>query len=264
MLNLGSVEDVLGKTIEPPEPERVRLAIESLLMLGAMDQKQNLSPLGRVLAQIPIEAAIGKLCLFGAFFKCLDSALTLAAVLTSRDPFMAPEMMKKQADSVKNSWAPLSFRSDPLAIVAAYRHWDGLVERRDDRSAHMFIQDNFLNRTSLYSIKQLKTALLKSLEQTGIIAVSSGLAPTRFNRGNGFANQLNENGNSLPLLAALIAIASAPKFALQMGKQVQTAQDTVSEEQDDREPCTDDVGFAEDSNLYVVRQSPNSVASTSD
>lgn len=118
-----SVFDVLSSTIQPPEPARVMAALETLLHVGAIDRDEKLTSLGRVLLQLPVEAAIGKLCLLGSFFRCLDQTLTLAAILTNRDPFLSPPLMKQEADRIKNSWAPADFRSDPFAILQAYNAW---------------------------------------------------------------------------------------------------------------------------------------------
>jgi HrpA-like RNA helicase len=71
-LNLPmDVEDVLKEVIEPPEEQRVAAAIKSLEMVGALDSNQSITSLGRVLLQLPVDAAIGKVCLLGCFFRCL-------------------------------------------------------------------------------------------------------------------------------------------------------------------------------------------------
>ncbi|WVR06049.1 hypothetical protein IAU60_003077 [Kwoniella sp. DSM 27419] len=225
-LNLGEVEEVLAATIEPPEPNRIVAAMEVLRMLGAMDAEQNLTSLGRVLLQLPVEAAIGKLCLYGSVFRCLDSALTLAAVLTNRDPFLAPIALKAQADQIKDSWSPLAFRSDPLAIVAAYDTWSAMDDQGNYRSANAFCSDNFLSKPTMLQIKQVKGSLLQSLDQAGVVAVSAGGSVHRIGRQTTVPPALNEHGNSLPLLAALIAMASAPNFALRTSdKTCRTSQD---------------------------------------
>ncbi|WWC99866.1 hypothetical protein V866_006775 [Kwoniella sp. B9012] len=225
-LNLGEVEEVLAATIEPPEPSRIVAAMETLRMLGALDANQNLTSLGRVLLQLPVEAAIGKLCLYGSFFRCLDSALTLAAVLTNRDPFLAPIALKAEADRIKDSWCPPAFRSDPLAIVSAYNQWSAMDDRGEYRTANQFCSDNFLSKPTLLQIKQVKASLLQSLDQAGVIAVSAGGAIRRIGRRLTVPPELNEHGNSLPLLAALIAMANAPNFALRTSdKTCRTSQD---------------------------------------
>ena len=126
-----SVEDVLAATIQPPERVRVHAAMTSLTMVGAIDRDEKLTSLGRVLLQLPVEAAIGKLCLLGSFFRCLEQTLTLAAILTNRDPFLSPPLLKVEADRVKNTWTPTDFRSDPFAILSAFNVWWGMQSRND-------------------------------------------------------------------------------------------------------------------------------------
>lgn len=126
-----SVEDVLSATIQPPERARVHAAMTSLTMVGAIDRDEKLTSLGRVLLQLPVEAAIGKLCLLGSFFRCLEQTLTLAAILTNRDPFLSPPTMKVEADRIKNSWTPVDFRSDPFAVLSAFNAWWAMQSRGD-------------------------------------------------------------------------------------------------------------------------------------
>jgi small subunit ribosomal protein S24e len=71
-LNIGMVEDVLQQAIEPPAEERVEAALSMLRMLGALDSRQNVLPLGKILLQVPCDARLGKLLLFGTVFKCLS------------------------------------------------------------------------------------------------------------------------------------------------------------------------------------------------
>jgi HrpA-like RNA helicase len=219
----------LGETIEPPGTDRILAALDTLHMLGALDGNKNLTSLGRVLLQLPTDAAIGKLCLFGSFFRCLDSALTLAAVLTNRDPFLAPLAMKQEADAIKDMWSPVAFRSDPLAICSAFNTWSAMDDRGDYGAGNRFCSDNFLSKLTLLQIKQVKGSLLQSLDQAGVIAVSAGGNVGRIGRRTEVPMALRENDNSLPLLAALIAMASAPNFAIRTSeKTCRTAQDKVS------------------------------------
>ena len=228
-LNLGVVEEVMAAVIEPPEPSRIVAAMDSLRMLGALDADKNLTSLGRVLLQLPVDASIGKLCLYGSFFRCLDSALTLAAILSNRDPFLAPLDKKREADEIKDSWSPTAFRSDPLAIWSAYNEWVQIDDSGQYWKGNQFCGMNFLSKSTLLNIKQVKGSLLQNLEQAGVIAVSGGGGVRRIGRGMGVPKELNTNGVSLPLLAALLAMASAPNFALRTSeKTCRTSQDKVT------------------------------------
>ncbi|KAG0708857.1 P-loop containing nucleoside triphosphate hydrolase protein [Suillus ampliporus] len=215
------IEEVLAAAIEPPEPDRVAAAMKNLQMVGALDQGKNLTSLGKVLLQLPVEVQMGRLVLYGSFFRCLDQALTLAAILTNRDPFVSPMHLKAQAAFAKNKWSPSGFRSDPLTILNAYNAWYEMQRRGEYMSANRFCGDNFLSKPTLLLITKIRGHLMQSLYQAGVIDVSAGgtvaLTDSR-SRELTVPPDLNVNGKSLPLLAALIAIASQPKYAVRTGE----------------------------------------------
>ena len=226
-----SVEDVLSEAIEPPTAERVAATTKDLTMVGALDAQGNLSPLGKVLLQLPVEVQVGRLVVFGAFFKCLDSALTLAAFLTNRDPFMSPMHLKQEAAIAKNSWASSDFRSDALTALKAYNAWWEMQGRGDYSAANRFCSNNFLSKPTMLMIQKVKDQLLQSLHHAGVIDVSMGTADqTWMGRGRGMTvpPELDINRRSTPLLVALIAVASQPNFAVRTGeKAYRTSQDMV-------------------------------------
>ena len=226
-----SVEDVLCETIEPPAAERVAAAMKDLTMVGALDTQKNLTPLGKVLLQLPVEVQVGRLVLLGAFFKCLDNALTLAAILTNRDPFMAPMHLKQEASAVKNSWTSSDFRSDVLAVLKAYNEWWEMQRRGDYVGANRFCSNNFLSKPTLLMIPKVKTHLLESLYRAGVVDVSMGMAQQAWmgrRREVAVPPELDINRKSIPLLTALISVASQPNFAVRTGdKSYRTSQDKV-------------------------------------
>lgn len=223
------VEDVLAQAIEPPAPERIAAAMESLKMVGALDENKNLTSLGKVLLQIPIDVQMGRLVLFGSFFKCLDPALTLAAILTNRDPFVNPPLLKKEAKAARERWSPIDFRSDTLATLQAYNAWWDIQGRRDYSGANQFCSDNFLSKPSLMTIQRLKGHLLQAMYHAGVIRVSAGGVVSRAqSRDVEVPPELNVNAGSLPLLASLIAIGTQPNYAIRISeKMLRTSHDRV-------------------------------------
>jgi HrpA-like RNA helicase len=225
------VEEVLAAAIEAPSEERVQGAIAKLIMVGALDAAKQLTSLGRVLVQLPIDSPMGKMCLYGAFFRCLDPALTLAAVLTNRDPWMAPLPLKEEAGAKKNSWSLNHFRSDPLVTLRAYTHWDEKTRKGHFREATQFCQENFLGKITLGQIQQVKDDLFRSMDKAGIFDAILGenqkYRPAAMrSRYNMVTEELNKNSGSLPMLAALIAMASVPNFAVRTKERVyRTSQD---------------------------------------
>lgn len=215
-----AVEEVLAAAIEAPLPDRVAAAMKNLQMVGALDTDNNLTSLGRVLLQLPVDAQMGRLVLYGSFFRCLDQALTLAAILTNREPFVSPMHLKAEAAAKKNSWTPQEFKSDALATLQAYNAWWALQSRGEYIAANRFCVDNFLAKPTLLLIQKIKGHLLQALYHAGVINVSAGGLVDGPNQALGVPPELNTNGDSLPLLAALITVASQPKFAIRTGEKI--------------------------------------------
>lgn len=95
---LGGIEETLSEALDPPSARNVRRAIDALVDVKALTTTEDLTPLGRQLAGLPLDVFLGKLILLGSIFGCLDAALTIAAVLSSKSPFSAPIGARSQAD----------------------------------------------------------------------------------------------------------------------------------------------------------------------
>ena len=83
------LERVFSRLIEPPAMGSLDAAKQRLQDLGALTADEKLTPLGYHLACLPVDVRIGKLMLFGAIFRCLDPALTIAASLAFKSPFVS-------------------------------------------------------------------------------------------------------------------------------------------------------------------------------
>lgn len=61
--------------------------MKQAMFAGALDEEENLTPLGVYLAQLPVDARLGKLLVTSVFMCCLSDALTIAACLSYKTPF---------------------------------------------------------------------------------------------------------------------------------------------------------------------------------
>ena len=60
--------------------------------------------MGRLLSKLPTDVHLGKFLLTAALFRCLDPALTIAAALNAKSPFVSPFGLEDRADLAKNSF----------------------------------------------------------------------------------------------------------------------------------------------------------------
>lgn len=99
-----SIEDVLSRALDPPSPINVHRAVSSLVEVKALTSSEEITPLGRLLSKLPTDVHLGKFLLIACVFKCLDPALTIAATLNSKSPFLTPFGKEDEAHRRKLSF----------------------------------------------------------------------------------------------------------------------------------------------------------------
>ncbi|XP_048655991.1 ATP-dependent RNA helicase DHX29 isoform X2 [Marmota marmota marmota] len=170
--NLGSPEDFLSKALDPPQLQVISNAMNLLRKIGACELNEpKLTPLGQHLAALPVNVKIGKMLIFGAIFGCLNPVATLAAVMTEKSPFTTPIGRKDEADLAKSALAMAD--SDHLTIYNAYLGWKKARQEGGYRSEIMYCRRNFLNRTSLLTLEDVKQELIKLVKAAGFSSAST-------------------------------------------------------------------------------------------
>ncbi|KAJ9092668.1 hypothetical protein QFC21_006733 [Naganishia friedmannii] len=119
-----SIAGGLSKALDPPSPINVARAVSSLVEVKALTTAEEITPMGLLLSRLPVDVHLGtplhfsrnlnpytkaftlpgKFLLLAALFKCLDPALTIAATLNSKSPFVAPFGREQEADTIKQSF----------------------------------------------------------------------------------------------------------------------------------------------------------------
>ena len=87
--------------LDPPTSINVQRAISALVEVQALTSSEEITPMGRLLSKLPTDVHLGKFLLLAALFRCLDPALTIAATLNSKSPFLKPFGHEHEADMAK-------------------------------------------------------------------------------------------------------------------------------------------------------------------
>ncbi|PKA49264.1 putative pre-mRNA-splicing factor ATP-dependent RNA helicase [Apostasia shenzhenica] len=164
-IRLGDISEFLSRALQSPEALSVQNAIDYLKVIGALDEKEDLTILGRHLAMLPVEPKLGKMLIFGAIFSCLDAILTVVAGLSVRDPFLTPFDKKDLADSAKSQFSCRDY-SDHLTLIRAYEGWKD-AER--NHSGYEYCWKNFLSAQTLKAIDSLRKQFFFLLKDTGLV-----------------------------------------------------------------------------------------------
>lgn len=96
-LGLGAMEDF--PFIDPPNRAMITDAYRTLHELGAMDERGELTKVGRELAALPIDVRIGRMILAARDEDCLREVLVIAAALSVQDPRERPADREQAADT---------------------------------------------------------------------------------------------------------------------------------------------------------------------
>ncbi|XP_050068197.1 putative ATP-dependent RNA helicase DHX57 isoform X2 [Anopheles maculipalpis] len=207
-----SVNDVLGALIEPPSMENIQAAKKRLVDVGALDLEEQLTPLGHHLSALPVDVRIGKLMLFGAIFQCLDSVLTMAAILSYKSPFVSPFGKRDEADNRKRQFA--IGNSDHLTMLNAYRRWMEAAQK-SRYAGQCFAEQNYLSGKTLATIGEMKYQFLELLVSIGFVPIDlSGRSRAKRQQLDDLQQvtgpEINMNGSNNRLLAAILCAALYP------------------------------------------------------
>ena len=219
---IGAIEETLSQALDPPSAKNIRRAIDALIDVRALTSSEELTPLGFQLARLPLDVFLGKLILLGTVFRCLDMAVTVAAILSSKSPFSAPFGQRAQADLAR-----MTFRradSDLLTIYTAYIAWRRVCQTTGGKE-FQFCRKNYLNQQTLSNIEDLKGQLLVSLADSGFLSLTGDerktLARLRYSSGYRGRRQqqffdipqrVNVNSDNDAITTSVIAWSFYPKI----------------------------------------------------
>ncbi len=95
-LHLGQVEDF--PFIEPPPRKAVADGYQLLNELGAVDERNELTPTGKELSRLPLDPRVGRMILEAKNRQALDEVLIIASALTGQDVRDRPMDSQQAAD----------------------------------------------------------------------------------------------------------------------------------------------------------------------
>jgi len=117
-----NLKDLLSKTVQPPSLDLIEVSVSVLQQLGCLSNDEDLTPLGKLLAILPVtNIRIGKMLVYGAIFQCLTPVIVIAALISERSPFLSPRDRKTEATEAKMKFKV--FNSDHLTLARAFESW---------------------------------------------------------------------------------------------------------------------------------------------
>ncbi|CAB9507370.1 DExH-box ATP-dependent RNA helicase DExH7, chloroplastic [Seminavis robusta] len=171
----SSCMEFLQETPQPPAEEAVRSALRILCDVGAISliadktkgrESEQLTPLGRHLARLPVDVRLGKILLYGSLFKCIDPVLTAAASLSCKSPFSAFVSDALQAKAKhKQFWDE---NSDFLTLCNVWEAYEKALSEGVSK-ARSFCYENYLSFSALREIADTRRHFMELLMGIGFL-----------------------------------------------------------------------------------------------
>ncbi len=169
-LGLGDVESF--PFLDPPDTRQIRDGVLLLEELGALDPAAHgtkgwLTPLGRQLAQLPLDPRLARMVIAGAEHDCLREVLVIVSALSIQDPRDRPTEHRARADELHARFAEPS--SDFLGWL---RLWDYIRKQRKKLSSGQFrrlCRDEFLNHRRIREWQDVHAQLRQITEEMRLV-----------------------------------------------------------------------------------------------
>jgi ATP-dependent helicase HrpA len=162
-LGLGTVEQF--PFLDPPRPDALREGYQTLVELGAIDDRHELTPIGRTLSRLPLDPRLARMIVAAQQENCLHEMLIIAAALEVQDPRERPVDRRGEVDA-----AHRAFTDESSDFMTYLRLWDFFHQLRTNQPrrqwsrlySHFYLSPHRLREWS-EMVRQLK----RLVEQNG-------------------------------------------------------------------------------------------------
>lgn len=163
-LHLADVETF--PFIEPPQGRAIADGYQLLQEVGAVDDSNALTPLGRKLAKLPLDPRVGRMILAAVDNDCLTEMLIVASALSTQDPRDRPIEYQQQADEKHKKFA--DEKSEFLSYLKIWAWFeDAIQHKKSNRQLQDNCRANFLSQLRLREWRDVHSQLLTVAREQG-------------------------------------------------------------------------------------------------
>lgn len=207
------IRQFLAEALEPPSPTSVDASIVNLQALDALTEEEEITPLGRLLASLPVHPSLGKMIVLGIIFRCLDPMLVLGAAAAERNIFLQPLENRQAAHQAKVGFVR-GTGSDHIALLTAVHELRQLRDSKGEYAMRKYCFENFIHINAFKTIDNTAKQIEEILVDASLIPYTPSHMRLRSELGD---PSLNENSHKVPLIKALTIAGYHPNLAISTG-----------------------------------------------
>ncbi|NXC22998.1 DHX34 helicase, partial [Corythaeola cristata] len=165
--------------LEPPPSSSLETAVRYLKDQGALDEAEDLTPIGNLLAQLPVDVVVGKMLVLGALFGMAEPTLSVAAALSVPSPFLRSAHPNPDCVTARR---PLeSPHGDPLTLLNVFNEWVQVKSERSG-SSRKWCRRRGLEEHRLYEAANLRRQFQELLRDHQLLEEPSSQPSDSYSR----------------------------------------------------------------------------------
>lgn len=194
----------MSKSLDPPHQLSILQGIQLLQSLGCLTEDEDLTVLGDFISVLPMNPRIGKMLFVAPLLGSGGASVTLASILSYRDPFLLPTNDHQRTailqikSNICNQTFSNNLASDPLITFQMCQLYSQSMKAV--YAKRKFCEDYQISFSTMnYLVDHQKQILFQLQEECG------------YSNSN---NLFNRHNSLLPLQLSLITLASYPNIAV--------------------------------------------------
>ncbi|KAI0043045.1 P-loop containing nucleoside triphosphate hydrolase protein [Auriscalpium vulgare] len=165
LVKLGIKDLVRFDYVDAPAPETLMRALELLNYLAALDDEGDLTPLGSMMSEFPLDPQMSKMLIVSPEFKCSQEMLTIVAMLSVPNVWLRPNNQRKEADAAKQLLSVPD--GDHLTLLNVYNEYQNNLH-----DVKNWTWNNYLSARALAQADNVRAQLQRLMERFDIDLVS--------------------------------------------------------------------------------------------
>ncbi|KAI6190495.1 RNA helicase [Aphelenchoides bicaudatus] len=151
--------------MDPPAPETLMRALELLNYLNAIDDNGDLTELGSLMAEFPLDPQLARMLIASTDLRCSNEILSITAMLSVPQCFVRPNECKREADDAKARFAHVD--GDHLTLLNVYHAF------KQNKEETKWCYDNFINYRTMKNADNVRMQLARLMDKFNLKRLST-------------------------------------------------------------------------------------------
>ncbi|XP_045766491.1 pre-mRNA-splicing factor ATP-dependent RNA helicase PRP16 [Maniola jurtina] len=167
LLKSLGVEDLLAfHFMDPPPQDTILNSMYQLWILGALDGTGALTPLGRQMAEFPLDPPQCHMLIVSAEMGCSAEVLIIVSMLSVPSVFYRPQGREEESDAIKEKFQVPE--SDHLTLLHLYNQW------KANNYSSSWCTEHFVHGKAMRKVREVRQQLRDILTAQRLPLVSCG------------------------------------------------------------------------------------------